>query len=118
MIYVKAFLVGGLICVVGQILLDKTKMGSPNILVSFVTIGVLLGALNVYEPLVEWAGAGATIPLTGFGNVLAKGAIEGAARDGWLGAFTGGLAAAAGGTAAAVFFGYLVALIFKPKTKK
>lgn len=116
--YVKAFIVGGLICVIGQLLLDLTKMGSARILVLFVTSGVILGALGLYPPLVEWAGAGASVPLIGFGNALAKGALEGAKSDGVLGAFTGGITATAAGIAAAVFFGYLNALLFKPKTKK
>lgn len=118
MMYLKVFVIGGLICVVGQILLDKTKLGPPRILVLFVTLGVILGAIGVYQPLVEFAGAGATVPLTGFGNVLAKGAIKAAAEEGVFGAFTGGTAAAAAGIAAAIFFGYINALLFKPKTKK
>lgn len=114
----KCFLVGGLICVIGQILIDKTKLTSARILVIFVTAGVILGALGLYEPLVKFAGAGATVPLTGFGYNLAKGAIEAVKEIGLLGAFTGGVKAAAGGIAAAVFFGYLASLVSKPKIKK
>lgn len=116
--YLKAFVVGGLICVIGQILIDKTALTPARILVIFVTTGVILGALGVYESLVDFAGAGATVPLTGFGNTLAKGAKEAVDEDGVLGAFTGGVKAAAGGISAAVFFGYLVALVFDPKTKR
>ncbi len=116
--YVRAFIVGGLICVIGQILIDKTALTPARILVIFVTSGVILGALGIYEPLVEYAGAGATIPLPGFGNTLAKGVIKAVKSDGILGAFIGGVQAAAGGIAAAVFFGYLIALIFDPKTKR
>ena len=112
----KAFVVGGLICVIGQILIDKTT--PARILVSFVTLGVILGGLGIYKYLVEFAGAGATVPLTGFGYNLAKGAIEGVKTSGLLGAFTGGIKNAAGGIAAAIFFGYLASLIAKPKMKK
>lgn len=115
---IKAFAVGGLICVIGQILIDKTKLTSARILVIFVTVGVILGGLGIYEKLVEFAGAGATVPLTGFGNLLAKGAIQKVQQDGVIGAFTGGTAAAAGGIAAAVFFGYIASLVAKPKIKK
>ena len=114
----KAFIVGGLICVIGQILIDKTKLTPARILVIFVTTGAILGGLGIYEKLVEFAGAGATVPLTGFGNLLAKGAIEKTMQNGFIGAFTGGTAAAAGGIAAAVFFGYIASLISKPKIKK
>ncbi|MEE0127848.1 MAG: stage V sporulation protein AE [Clostridia bacterium] len=114
----KAFVVGGLICVIGQILIDKTKLTPARILVSFVTLGVVLGGLGIYKYLVEFAGAGATVPLTGFGYNLAKGAIEGVKTSGLLGAFTGGIKNAAGGIAAAIFFGYLASLIAKPKMKK
>ena len=114
---IKAFAVGGLICVIGQILIDKTKLTSARILVIFVTVGVILGGLGIYEKLVEFAGAGATVPLTGFGNLLAKGAIQKVQQDGFIGAFTGGTAAA-GGIAAAVFFGYIASLVAKPKIKK
>lgn len=118
MMLIKAFVVGGLICIIGQILIDKTKLTSARILVIFVTAGVILGGLGIYEKLVEFAGAGATVPLTGFGNLLAKGAIQKVQQDGFIGAFTGGTAAAAGGIAAAVFFGYIASLVAKPKIKK
>ena len=114
----KAFFVGGLICVIGQILIDKTKLTSARILVLFVTTGVILGGLGIYKYLVEFAGAGATVPLTGFGYNLAKGAIEGVKNYGLLGAFTGGIKNAAGGISAAIFFGYIASLIAKPKMKK
>lgn len=117
MMYVKAFVVGGLFCAAGQLLIMKTKLTSARILVGYVTCGVLLGALGVYKPIVDFAGAGATVPLTGFGYTLAHGAMEAARSEGILGAFTGGVVASAGGIAAAVFFGYLAALIFKPKMK-
>lgn len=100
----KAFAVGGAICVIGQILIDKTKLTPARILVAYVTIGAILGGIGIYEKLVDFAGAGATVPLTGFGNLLAKGAIEKVKQDGFIGAFTGGTAAAAGGIAAAIFF--------------
>lgn len=114
---VRVFVVGGLLCAFGQLLILRTKLTSARILVGYVTAGVILGALGIYKPLVDFAGAGATVPLTGFGYLLAKGAMEGAKSEGLLGAFTGGVTAAAGGIAAAVFFGYLAALIFKPKMK-
>ncbi|CAK7071658.1 stage V sporulation protein AE [Tissierella carlieri] len=115
--YVKAFIVGGLICVVGQIILDNTKLTPAHILVSFLTAGVILGGIGLYEPLVKFGGAGATVPIIGFGNALAQGAIEGAKTKGIIGAFTGGLQATAGGVAAAILFGYIMAVIFNPKTK-
>ena len=114
----KCFVVGGLICIIGQILIDKTKLTPARILVIFVTTGAILGGLGIYKYLVDFAGAGATVPLTGFGYNLAKGAIEGVQESGLLGAFTGGVKAAAGGISAAVFFGYLASLISKPKMKK
>lgn len=114
---IKAFIVGGLFCVIGQILIDKTMLTPARILVSYVVIGVILGALGVYQPLVDFAGAGATVPLTGFGFTLAKGVKEAVTTDGFLGAFTGGLKAAAGGIAAAITVGALVGLIFKAKDK-
>ena len=114
----RAFIVGGIICVIGQILIDKTKLTPARILVIFVTTGAILGGLGIYKYLVDFAGAGATVPLTGFGYNLAKGAIEGVKETGLVGAFTGGVKAAAGGIAAAVFFGYLASLISKPKMKK
>jgi len=114
----KAFVVGGLICVIGQILIDETKLTPAKILVAFVTTGVILGGLGIYTHLVNFAGGGATVPLTGFGYLLAKGAIEGVQSQGLLGAFTGGIKATAGGVAAAIFFGYLASLVAKPKLKK
>ena len=118
MLLIRCFIVGGLICVVGQILIDKTKLTPARILVSFVTLGTILGGLGIYKYLVDFAGCGATVPLLGFGNNLAKGAIEAVKQDGILGAFTGGLKASSGGIAAAVFFGYIASLISKPKMKK
>ena len=113
--YGKAFLVGGLLCLIGQLLIDRTRLTPARILTGYVVAGVILGALGLYQPLADWAGAGATVPLTGFGNALAKGVKKAVAEQGLLGAFTGGFTAAAGGTAAAVFFGLLTALLFKPK---
>ena len=115
--YIKAFVVGGLICTIGQVLILKTQLTSARILVGYVTAGVILGALGLYKPIIDFAGAGATVPLTGFGYTLAHGAIEGLETEGLLGAFTGGVRSASGGIAAAVFFGYLAALVFKPKMK-
>ena len=115
--YLKAFLLGGALCVIGQILIDKTKLTPARILVFYVVAGVALGALGLYQPLVDWGGAGATVPLTGFGNTLAKGVKDAVKEDGLLGVITGGVKAAAGGITAAVVFGYLAALIFKPKDK-
>ena len=114
----KSFVTGGLICVIGQILIDKTKLTPARILVTFVTLGAVLGGLGIYKYLVDFAGAGATVPLTGFGYNLAKGAIKGVKETGLLGAFTGGVTASAGGIAAAIFFGYIASLISKPKMKK
>ena len=114
----KCFVVGGIICIIGQILIDKTKLTPARILVIFVTTGAILGGLGIYQYLVDFAGAGATVPLTGFGYNLAKGAIEGVRQSGLIGAFTGGIKAASGGIAAAIFFGYLAALISNPKMKK
>lgn len=114
----KAFLVGGSICLIGQILIDKTKLTPARILVTYVTVGAILGGLGIYQYLVDFAGAGATVPLTGFGNLLAKGAISKVKTDGLIGALTGGTAAAAGGITAAIFFGYLASLLSKPKMKK
>ena len=114
----KAFIVGGLICVIGQILIDKTKLTSARILVVFVTTGVILGGLGIYKYLLEFAGCGASVPLTGFGNLLAKGTIDAISEKGFLGIFTGGVTAVAGGIAAAVFFGYIASLVSKPKIKK
>lgn len=118
LMYLKVFLVGGALCAIGQILIMKTQLTSARILVGYVTAGVILGALGLYKPLIDFAGAGATVPLTGFGYTLAHGAIEAAKAEGLMGAFTGGVVASAGGITAAVFFGYLAALIFKPKMKK
>ncbi len=115
--YLKAFIVGGLFCVIGQILIDKTKLTPARILTSYVVAGVFLGAVGLYPKLVEFAGAGASVPLTGFGNLLAKGVREGVKEKGFLGIFTGGLTAAAGGIAAAIVFGWLAGLIFKQKDK-
>ena len=114
----KCFLVGGIICIIGQILIDKTKLTPARILVIFVTTGAILGGLGIYQYLVDFAGAGATVPLTGFGYNLAKGSIEAVKETGLVGAFTGGVKAAAGGIAAAIFFGYIASLISKPKMKK
>lgn len=116
--YLWAFVIGGGICVVGQLLISLTRLTPARILVIFVTAGVFLTALGLYEPLVKLGGAGATVPLTGFGYALGMGAIEGAMENGVIGAFTGGVKATAGGVAAAIVFGYLNALIFTPKTKK
>ena len=117
LMYVKAFFVGGIICAIGQMLIMNTQLTSARILVGYVTVGVILGALGLYKPLIDFAGAGATVPLTGFGYTLAHGAIEAVKSDGLLGAFTGGVTSGAGGISAAVFFGYFAALIFKPKMK-
>ena len=114
----KCFVTGGLICVIGQILIDKTKLTPARILVIFVTTGAILGGLGIYQYIVDFAGAGATVPLTGFGYNLAKGAIKAVKEVGILGAFTGGVTAAAGGISAAIFFGYIASLISKPKMKK
>ena len=116
--YLKAFLAGGLLCLIGQILIDKTKLTPARILVSYVVIGVILGATGIYEKFVEFAGAGATVPLTGFGNTLAKGVREAVAEKGLLGAFTGGLSSSAAGITAALLFGFLVALLFRAKEKR
>lgn len=115
--YLKAFLVGGLLCLIGQILIDKTKLTPARILVSYVVMGVILGAIGVYQPLVDFAGAGATVPLTGFGNTLAKGVKEAIAEDGFLGIFTGGLKATAGGITTAILAGLLASILFKAKDK-
>ena len=115
--YIRAFITGGIICSIGQVLIDKTKLTPARILVSYVVIGVFLGAVGVYKPLAEFAGAGATVPLTGFGYNLAKGVKEAVQEDGFLGIFTGGLKACAGGITAAIFFGLLTGLVFKDKDK-
>lgn len=116
--YAKAFLVGGLFCVIGQVLIDRTRLTPARILTSYVAVGVVLGALGLYQPLVDFAGAGASVPLTGFGNLLAKGVREAVAEKGLIGVFTGGIGAAAGGICAAVFFALLAALLFRPREKK
>ena len=116
--YVNAFLCGGILCAIGQILIDKTKLTPARILTGYVVAGVLLGAVGVYQPIADWGGAGATVPLTGFGFSLAKGVQKAVAEKGWLGVFTGGLTATAGGIAAAVVFGVMMALIFKPGDKR
>ena len=115
--YIKAFIIGGLFCLAGQILIDKTKLTPARILVSYVVIGVFLGAIGVYEPLVDFAGAGATVPLTGFGYNLAKGVKEAINEKGFLGIFMGGLKATAGGITAAVLAGLITSFIFKAKDK-
>lgn len=118
MMMLKCFVVGGLICIIGQILIDKTKLTSARILVMFVTIGVILGGLGIYKYLIDFAGCGATVPLLGFCANLAKGAITEAQSSGLLGAFIGGVKASAGGITAAIFFGYIASLIAKPRMKK
>ena len=118
MMLLKAFVVGGILCIIAQILIDKTKLTPAKILVLYVTVGAILGGLGIYKYLVDFAGAGATVPLTGFGYNLAKGAIKGVKESGIIGAFTGGVAASAGGISAAIFFGYIASLISKPKMKK
>ena len=115
--YIKAFAVGGALCVFGQLLIDYTSLTPARILTIYVVAGVVLGAVGVYQPLADWAGAGATVPLTGFGNLLAKGVKKAVAETGLLGAFTGGFTAAAGGICAAVFFALIVSLVFKPRDK-
>lgn len=115
--YIKAFLVGGLLCLVGQILIDKTKLTPARILVSYVVIGVLLSALGLYQPLADFAGAGATVPLTGFGHTLAKGVKEAIDTEGFIGIFIGGLKATAGGITVAIFAGLLASIFFKAKDK-
>lgn len=115
--YFRAFLVGGIICVIAQILMDKTKLTPARILVSFVTLGVILGALNVYDVVVKYGMCGATVPLPGFGYVLAKSVIKEVKSNGLLGVFTGGIKGTAGGITAAIIFGYVMSLIFNPKPK-
>ena len=116
--YLKAFLVGGLLCVIGQILIDKTMLTPARILTTSVVTGVVLGGIGIYQPLVDWAGSGATVPLTGFGYTLAKGVKEAVAEKGLLGALTGGISNTAAGITAAIFFGVLVASIFKARPKR
>ena len=116
--YLNAFLCGGILCAIGQILIDKTQLTPARILTGYVVAGVILGGLGLYQPIVDWGGAGATVPLTGFGFSLAKGVKQAVMDKGWLGVFTGGLSATAGGIAAAVIFGILMALLFKPGDKR
>ena len=116
--YLNAFLCGGILCAIGQILIDKTKLTPARILTGYVVTGVLLGALGLYQPIARWGGAGATVPLIGFGFALAKGVRKAVSESGWLGVFTGGLTATAGGISAAVVFGVLMALLFKPGDKR
>ncbi|MBD5141501.1 MAG: stage V sporulation protein AE [Ruminococcus sp.] len=115
--YLWAFVIGGLFCAVGQTLIDYTKLTPARILVSYVVAGVVLGALGLYKPLVDFAGAGATVPITGFGNILAEGVRQAVDEKGFLGILTGGLTGAAGGITAAILFGLITALVFKPKEK-
>ena len=116
--YLNAFLCGGILCAIGQILIDKTKLTPARILTGYVVTGVILSALGLYQPIADWGGAGATVPLTGFGHALAKGVEKVIAEKGWLGVLTGGLTATAGGITAAVVFGVIMALIFKPGSKR
>ena len=116
--YIRAFIIGGLICVIGQILIQRTKLTSARIVVIFVSAGAILTGLGLYQPLIDYAGAGASVPLTGFGYTLAKGVMEEVKNSGWLGIFTGGLKAAAGGICAAVLFGYIASALFNPQSKK
>lgn len=116
--YLNAFLCGGMLCAIGQILIDRTQLTPARILTGYVIAGVLLSALGLYQPLADWGGAGATVPLTGFGHSLAKGVKTAVAEKGWLGVFTGGLTATAGGIAAAVVFGVVMAALFKPGDKR
>jgi len=116
--YLKCFAVGGALCLIGQILIDRTMLTPARILSIYVVVGVVLGAVGLYPPLLEWAGAGAAIPLTGFGNTLAKGVREAVGEKGLIGAFTGGLTSSAAGITAALLFGFLVALMFKAREKR
>ena len=116
--YLNAFLCGGILCAVGQIIIDKTQLTPARILTGYVVVGVLLSALGLYEPLAQWGGAGATVPLTGFGHALAMGVAKAVAEDGWLGVLTGGLSATAGGITAAVVSAVIMALLFKPGDKR
>jgi len=115
--YLKVFAVGGAVCLIGQLLINLTKMTSAKILVTYLLLGVLLEALGIFDPIKEFGKAGITIPITGFGSTLAKGAIEGVKKEGLLGALTGGMKAASAGLSAAIFFGFCISLIFKAKTK-
>jgi len=116
--YLNAFLCGGILCAIGQIFIDKTKLTPARILTGYVVVGVILSALGLYEPIADWGGAGATVPLTGFGHALAKGVKKAVAEKGWLGTLTGGLTATAGGITAAVVFGVIMAVIFKAGDKR
>lgn len=116
--YIKAFAVGGAFCLIAQILVDRTRLTPARILSIYVVAGVVLGALGLYEPLLEWAGAGASVPITGFGNTIAKGVKKAVTEKNLLGVFTGGLTSSAAGITAAVLFGFFVALLFKPKEKR
>lgn len=116
--YGKAFLIGGLLCVIGQVLIDRTKLTPARILTSYVVAGVILGAIGIYEPFANFAGAGASVPLTGFGYLISRGVRRAVAEKGLIGAFSGGISSAAGGICAAVFFALLAALLFRPREKK
>lgn len=116
--YLNAFLCGGILCAIGQLLIDKTKLTPARILTGYVVVGLLLSAIGLYQPLADWGGAGATVPLTGFGHALAKGVEKAVAEQGWLGVLTGGLTATAGGITTAVVSGALMALLFKPGDKR
>lgn len=115
--YLKSFVIGGFLCVIGQILLDRTKLTAARILTGYVVFGVILGAIGLYQPFADWAGAGATVPLTGFGNILAQGVKKAVAEKGIMGAFTGGMTAGAAGITAAIFFSLIAALIFRSKDR-
>ena len=115
--YIKVFIVGGIICLIAQIMMDYFKMQTPYVMVTYVSLGAVLTFLGLYEPIVKFGEAGATVPIIGFGYSLAKGVIKGIESDGFLGIFTGGITATAGGVAAAIFFGYIMAIIFNPKPK-
>lgn len=115
--YVKVFIVGGLICLIAQVMMDYFKMQTPYVMVTYVSLGAILTFLGVYEPIVKFGGSGATVPIMGFGYSLAKGVIKGIESDGFLGVFTGGVTATAGGVAVAIFFGYIISIIFNPKAK-
>ena len=115
--YIWCFIVGGIICMIGQILIDKTKLTSARILVLFVTLGAILTGLGVYQKIVDLGGSGATVPLTGFGYSLAKGTMKAVDENGFIGIFTGGIKATAGGVGAAILFGFIAALLSKPKIK-
>lgn len=115
--YIKVFLVGGIICLIAQVMMDYFKMQTPYVMVTYVTAGVVLTFLGIYEPIVDFGGSGATVPIIGFGYSLAKGVMKSIQTDGFLGIFLGGTTATAGGIAAAIFFGYLMSVIFTPKAK-